>query len=348
LISEFNRISGVSLLTVTLYTRENCSLCDEVRAELQALQEKFPHRLVTVDIESDSSLREKYGQVIPVVEVGPYSLKAPISPQSLAMTLGAASDRRGQLQQVNGEAYEQRVRRGQEFTTGDRVSFWISKHYLLVINLFILLYVGLPFLAPTLMKVGATLPARAIYTMYSPLCHQFGFRSFFLYGQQPFYPLAEADIHGVLTFEQAAGIRNLSDPTNIARLEARQFVGNQTVGYKVSLCERDVAIYGAMLLFGLVFALTGRRLPSLHWSLWLLLGMGPIGLDGFSQLFSQFNWTWLSAILPYRESTPFLRVLTGALFGLSTAWFAYPYVEESMKETRQFFFKKLAVSQPTE
>ena len=74
--------------------------------------------------------------------------------------------------------------------------------------------------------------------------------------------------------------------------------------------------------------------------LWILIGMVPIGLDGFSQLFSQIEWSWLQALLPYRESTPFLRVLTGGLFGLTTAWFAYPYMEESMAETRQFFIKK--------
>jgi hypothetical protein len=68
----------------------------------------------------------------------------------------------------------------------------------------------------------------------------------------------------------------------------------------------------------------------------------PLGLDGFSQLFSQFNWQPLAEILPYRESTPFLRVLTGFLFGFLTAWFAYPNIEESMQETRQFFVKKFA------
>ncbi len=50
--------------------------------------------------------------------------------------------------------------------------------------------------------------------------------------------------------------------------------------------------------------------------LWILIGLGPIGLDGFSQLFSQMDWSWLATIFPYRESTPFLRVLTGALFGI--------------------------------
>lgn len=333
------------MLTLTLYTRENCSLCDEVRADLEALQEKFPHRLVTVDIDSDPALKEKFGEIIPVVDVGPYSLKAPITRQSLEMTLGAASDRRGQLQKVDGENYEKRVRRTMEVTRGDRVSFWLSSHYLLMLNLFIFLYIGFPFLAPTLMEAGLLLPARAIYTIYSPLCHQFGFRSFFLFGEQPFYPLAEARVGGVKTFEDVTGIQGLNDPTNYARLQARQYTGDATVGYKVALCERDVAIYLAILLFGLIFGLTGRRLPPLHWALWILIGMGPIGLDGFSQLFSQFNWPWLVALLPYRESTPFLRVLTGALFGLATAWFAYPNIEESMNETRQFFLKKFAIAQ---
>jgi uncharacterized membrane protein len=75
---------------------------------------------------------------------------------------------------------------------------------------------------------------------------------------------------------------------------------------------------------------------------WVLLGMGPIGLDGFSQLFSQMNWSFLASLLPYRESTPFLRLFTGGLFGLMTAWFAYPYMEESFSDTRQFFIKKFA------
>jgi uncharacterized membrane protein len=205
-----------------------------------------------------------------------------------------------------------------------------------------LFYVGLPFLAPTLMELGTELPAKAIYRMYSPLCHQFGFRSFFLFGEQAFYPLAEAGMDGVKTFEEATGILHLDDPYSYTRFEARSYVGDDTVGYKVALCERDVAIYASILLFGIVFGLTGRRIRPLHWMIWLLIGLGPIGLDGFSQLLSQFDWAWFATIIPYRESTPFLRALTGALFGLSTAWFAYPNIEESMNETRQYYIKKFA------
>jgi len=333
------------MLTVTLYTRQGCHLCDQAKADLLSLQDKHPHRLVEVDIESDPVLHARFVETIPVVEVGPYSLKAPISRRSLEMTLGAAADRKSQLEQVGDTKYQARVQKGQTVTGGDRFSFWLSRRYLLILNLFILFYVGLPFLAPVLQKAGAEIPARALYRLYSPLCHQFGFRSFFLFGEQAYYPLEAANITGARTFEEVTGLQNLDDPMSFTRLEARQFTGNETVGYKVALCERDVAIYIAILLFGILFAVSGRRIKSLHWLLWLVIGLGPIGLDGFSQLLSQFNWEWFAAVLPYRESTPFLRAFTGALFGFATAWFAYPNIEESMNETRQYFIKKFAVNQ---
>jgi uncharacterized membrane protein len=336
------------MLSVTLYTRKECHLCDDVKKELKSLQMEHPHRLAEVDIDSDPALQAEYGMDIPVIEVGPYRLKAPISRQNLIMTLGAARDRDSHLSQIHGEKYQGRVRRGQTLTGADRVMYWISRHYLAMLNIFMLLYFGLPFLAPTFMKAGLPLPAQVIYRMYSPLCHQFGFRSFFLFGEQNFYPLKEAGISGVKTFDQVTGFVDLRNPAAYSRLQARNYIGDETVGYKVALCERDVAIYAAIFLFGVIYAASGRRIKSLHWMLWIILGIGPIGLDGFSQLFSQFDWAWLSSIIPYRESTPLLRVLTGALFGLMTAWFAYPSVEESMSETRQFFIKKIAVVQASE
>jgi len=333
------------MLNVTLYTRKGCKLCDEVKAELSELQSQYPHQLVEVDIESDAALMANFALEIPVVEVGPYSLKAPITRQKLQMTLGAAIDRKNQLEQIGDPEYLMRIKKGKKVTTGDRISYWIARRYLLLLNLFMLFYVGLPFLAPTLMKMGVTLPARAIYRMYSPLCHQFGFRSFFLYGEQAFYPLAEAKLAGVKTFEQATGISNLDNPYSITRFDARAYTGDEKVGYKIALCERDVAIYLGLLAFGIIFGLTGRRIKTLHWAIWLFIGIAPIALDGFSQLFSQFNWHLLAVAFPYRESTPYLRVLTGALFGFATAWFAYPNIEESMSETRQYYVKKFAVNE---
>jgi len=333
------------MLNVTLYTKKDSEPGDEVRAGLAELQAKYPHRLAEVDIESDGAILAKYRSRAPVVEVGPYTLEAPITRQKLEITLGAAFDRRGQLEQLDDPEYKMRLKKGLTVTTGDKISFWISKRYLILLNLFMFFYIGLPFLAPTFMKLGLQLPAQAIYRIYKPLCHQFGFRSFFLFGEQVVYPLKEAGLTNIKTFQDATAIPDLENPYSLTRLDARNYIGNDTVGYKVALCERDVAIYLSILLFGIIFGLSGRRIKSLHWMLWLLIGIAPIGLDGFSQLFSQFNWPWLVTYLPYRESTPYLRVLTGALFGLATAWFAYPSIEESMSETRQYYVKKFAVNE---
>jgi uncharacterized membrane protein len=328
------------MITVTLYTRTGCELCKQAEEDLKALQEVIPHQLAVLDIDSDPSLRDTFALEIPVVEAGPFRLKAPFTRQELKMTLGAAADRRAQLEKINDRAFQVNTSHTQTISTADKISYWISKHYLAIFNMFLILYIGVPFLAPIFKKAGWNAPAEVIYKIYSPLCHQWAFRSFFLFGEQAYYPHAAAKIPDVLTFEQVSGITDLTDPS---RLQARLFEGNSLLGYKVALCERDVAIWGAMALFGVVFALTGRKLPKLHWLIWVVVGLGPIGLDGFSQLLSQIPNTFLQSILPYRESIPLLRALTGFLFGITTAWFMFPLIEESMADTRRLLAKKFAV-----
>lgn len=328
------------MITVTLYTRAGCELCKQAEEDLKALQEVIPHQLAILDIDSDPSLRDTFALEIPVVEAGPFRLKAPFTRQDLKMTLAAAADRRFQLENINDKTFQVNTSRTQTISKADKISYWISKHYLAIFNLFLILYIGIPFLAPIFKKAGWHTPAEVIYKIYRPLCHQWAFRSFFLFGEQAYYPHAAAKIPAVLTFEQVSGITDLTDPS---RLQARLFEGNALLGYKVALCERDVAIWGAMALFGVVYALTGRKLPKLHWLIWVLVGLGPIGLDGFSQLFSQIPSTFIQSILPYRESTPLLRALTGFVFGLTTAWFMFPLIEESMADTRRLLAKKFAV-----
>ena len=68
-------------------------------------------------------------------------------------------------------------RRRRVVILADRFVFWLTKHWLAVLNALVLLYVGFPFLAPVLMHLGAAGPARVIYTMYRPLCHQLPQRS---------------------------------------------------------------------------------------------------------------------------------------------------------------------------
>ncbi len=222
----------------------------------------------------------------------------------------------------------------------------LSRHWLIIFLLLLFLYVGLSLTAPVLMKVGAEGPAKALYTFYSPMCHQFAFRSWFFFGDQVAYPRAAA--HSSLTsFEtyasqdpHFAGL-NLNEWSADLQFKARSFLGNPQMGYKTALCERDVAIYGAMFLAGLAFARVRRRLRPVPVWLYLVLGLAPIGLDGFSQLFSYPPFEFW----PVRETLPGYRLLTGALFGIMNVWLAFPYLERSMRETVESVEEKLALAE---
>ncbi len=323
-------------MKVVLYFRPGCHLCEQAEAWLEELRPAYPHTLERIDISADESLAAAFGERIPVLEIGPYTLEAPLERQRLAVTLAAAQDRETHIARAEESAYQARVQRKNRVTRSNRAVYWFSRHYMLVFNLFFALYVGLPFLAPVLMNAGLTRPANWIYRAYSVTCHQLAFRSWFLFGEQPAYPRAAAGVEGWKSYEQAIS------PDSDDLWAARRFTGNPQVGYKVAFCERDVAIYLGILLFGLLFAATKERIPPLPWYLWILLGMVPIGLDGVSQIISQLPFDSIHAVLPYRESTPFLRTLTGFLFGFSTAWFGYPLVAEAMRDTRSLLESKMA------
>lgn len=189
----------------------------------------------------------------------------------------------------------------------NRLVLAIARHWLVLFNTAWGLYVILPFLAPILMQVGFVAPARLIYGVYSFTCHQLPDHSYFLFGESP-VPQAQALL--------AAGA-----PSDDNLFLFRSFIGNPQVGYKVALCERDIAIYGAVFLAGLAFAILRRhgklRAPSLKVYLLFLL---PIAVDGLSQL------------VGLRESNWWLRTVTGAIFGLASVWLAYPYVDDAMQE----------------
>ena len=101
----------------------------------------------------------------------------------------------------------------------------------------------------------------------------------------------------------------------------RSFIGNPDIGYKVALCERDIAIYGSVFLAGLIFAFIRQqgkvRAPSLKIYVLFLI---PIAVDGLTQL------------IGWRESNWWLRSVTGAIFGIASVWLAYPYVEDAMQD----------------
>ena len=194
----------------------------------------------------------------------------------------------------------------------DKAIFHLAKHWLVLANIFWGLYVGLPVLAPVLMDAGWVLPAKAIYALYRPACHQRPERSYFIGGPQHMYSIEELEAAGIDT-----------DP----RVRA---IGNQQIGWKFAFCERDAAIYGAMFLSGLLYGLLRRRLGD--WKMrfrYYLLFLLPMGVDGVLQLLGFYESNWL------------LRTITGVIFGVGSVLFAYPYLEEGFADVRRTVNSKL-------
>jgi uncharacterized membrane protein len=324
------------MIQVTLFIAGDDTKRLEIERNLSELQGEFPHQLHIVDIQKDPVLTHAFEDKAPVLDVGLFRLIKSFDKEEIRYALSKADERLNEAKLKGNETMVRHITQPVKMTGADRFSHWFSKHYMFMLNGFVFLYLFLAVLAPIFMKVGWNRPAKVIYKVYSPLCHQLAFRSFFLFGEQPYYPRELAGVEGMITYGQATGL----DENDLQ--DARNFLGNETLGYKMALCQRDIAIYGAIFIFGLIFSLTGKKIKPLPWYLWIIIGLGPIGLDGFSQLLSQtglgiFNW------LNLRESTPFLRSLTGLFFGLATAWFGYPYLEESVQENRHEMALKYAI-----
>lgn len=232
---------------------------------------------------------------------------------------------------------------------------WLTRHWLRIALVILTIYSTLPVVAPTLMKLGLTGPANVIYTMYSAVCHQFAFRSMFLYGEQPMYPryntgsplkpfesfvqdLPEFAPDRILPFPYGQ-VGDIYAFTGGFQGAAREFRGNEEMGYKMTLCARDIGIYWALTAGAFIYSipLVRRRLRPVPIYIYVILGLAPIGIDGLSQLlgYPPFNW-W-----PPRETLPAFRIGTGILFGLMNAWLGLPYLELSMRDTREQIVDKL-------
>jgi uncharacterized membrane protein len=176
------------------------------------------------------------------------------------------------------------------------------RRWLLAANIGVGIFIVLPFVAPVLLSAGYDGLANLIYTAYSAVCHQWAFRSYFLFGPE-------------LTYDHAT----LSSV--IGEGGPFKFVGSPDLGYKVAFCERDVAIYASVLVTGLVYGWRRGSWPGnvagLSLTGYALLIL-PMAIDGFTQL---FGW---------RESSVELRTLTGALFGAASVWLIYPRIDAIM------------------
>lgn len=199
----------------------------------------------------------------------------------------------------------------------DQLIVFITRHWLALAIITLVIFAGLPFLAPVLMHFGITAPADLIYKSYSVTCHQLAFRSYFFFGEKTAYTISE--------LQTALGVNN---PAGDAFFW-REFIGNPQLGYKMAWCERDASIYVAMIGALILFGLFRARVKPLDWRVYLLFVL-PMAIDGTWQLFT--SPLYLLPFLPLHESTPELRLITGALFGFGSIWLVFPYIEQAMRD----------------
>lgn len=57
------------MISLTLYSRPGCCLCDDMKAEIVQVQCDFPFTLEQIDISSDPALESRFGHEIPVLFV---------------------------------------------------------------------------------------------------------------------------------------------------------------------------------------------------------------------------------------------------------------------------------------
>src|SRR5579859_8095156 len=80
-------LGGVGRLSVRLFTRPGCHLCEQAQADLAALQRRVPHTVEIVDISGDPVLEQRYGERVPVVTVGEREYAAPLNRATLERAL---------------------------------------------------------------------------------------------------------------------------------------------------------------------------------------------------------------------------------------------------------------------
>jgi glutaredoxin len=56
-------------MTVILYSRPGCHLCDMLKAKLRWIGREHPLQVHDVDVSGDPALEQKYGHRIPVVTI---------------------------------------------------------------------------------------------------------------------------------------------------------------------------------------------------------------------------------------------------------------------------------------
>lgn len=223
-----------------------------------------------------------------------------------------------------------------------RITRRLMRHWLAIFVVGYGLFNLLPFVAPLATRLGLDPVGQAIYTSYSTLCHQMAQRSFFLFGPQPMYNIAQLPV-------------SISGNTTADMLLLRQFQGSMELGWKVAWSDRMVYLYGSVWLGSALYWLVSRRHHVRRLPVWLFgVALLPLVIDGGTHFLSDLNGltagfrytnAWLADLtnhlLPasfyagdvFGSFNSWMRLLSGVLAGGAAVWLAFPLLDEELRHS---------------
>jgi uncharacterized membrane protein len=223
---------------------------------------------------------------------------------------------------------------------GISIGDWLSNHWYQIFLVVYGVWVFTPFLAPLFMRIGWDGPGKAIYFIYSLFCHQLPQRSYFLFGQKTMYSLSEIQ----------AAWQNTINPMIL-----RQFIGNESMGWKVAWSDRMISFYTSIWVFAALWYPWRRKIKLLSWWGFFLLLL-PMILDGGTHMVSDFYGIgqgfrdanlWLATLTNNSMPATFyagdmlgsfnsgMRIFSGLLAGLGVIWLIFPYFFQTQTLTTE-------------
>lgn len=139
------------------------------------------------------------------------------------------------------------------------------------------------------------------------------------------------------------------------------------LGYQVAFCWRNTAVYGGVLLFGLLYGLArDRDIPALRWFRWLrwpirfrtfLLMLVPVAVDavthmmGLRDMAENVNMDmWYGTLFSGSQVFSvnwWLRITTGLLAALGFVWFLFPRLNYGMQGEESLYGTSSKLPTPT-
>lgn len=132
----------------------------------------------------------------------------------------------------------------------------------------------------------------------------------------------------------------------------RQFVGNESMGWKIAWSDRMISFYSSVWIIALAWYSFRKRIKPVSWLVFALLLL-PMAIDGGTHLLSDLSGTghgfrdtnqWLALLTNHALPASFYtgdslgsfnswaRFLTGIAAGLGIAWLVFPNLEDSFGE----------------